>query len=90
VTPWRSKRYVARHANCAGPTGWHRVYHCSTACYLRQLRARHRKERMRDVICGSCGGKFQTLRRDARYCSGACRQDAYRRRKEKAALSAPG
>jgi hypothetical protein len=85
VVPWRSgRRYVVRHADCDGPTGWRRVYHCSTACYWRQLRARRREERSRSVICESCGGTFQAPRRGARYCSGSCRQDAYRRRREAA------
>ena len=82
MVQWRSPPYVVRHADCDGPTGSHRVYHCSTACYWRQLRARRREERTRTVICEACGGKFQTPRRDARYCCAACRQDAYRRRKE--------
>ena len=85
VVPWRSgRRYVVRHADRDGPTGWRRVYHCSTACYWRQLRARRREERSRSVICESCGGTFQAPRRGARYCSGSCRQDAYRRRREAA------
>jgi hypothetical protein len=81
IIPWRGGRRVFWHPGC-GPTGWPRIYHCSTACYWRQLRARRREERTREVICESCGGKFQTLRHDARYCSSACRQDAYRQRKE--------
>ena len=87
VVPWRSptgRPYRVRHVDCSGMTGWHRVYHCSTACYWRQLRARRREERTREVICKSCGGKFQTLRHDARYCSSACRQDAYRQRQAQA------
>ena len=31
----------------------------STTCYWRQLRARRRLERMRDVICRSCCGDVQ-------------------------------
>lgn len=32
--------------------------------------------------CLGCGDSFQLTRRDARYCGGACRQKAYRRRRE--------
>jgi hypothetical protein len=74
-----SPRYKAWHLDCGG-TGFYRVYYCTQACYRRQLRARHRAERERTVICRSCGGAFGSTRRDARYCSGACRQDAYRQR----------
>jgi hypothetical protein len=89
VVPYHasSPRYRARHAECSGDTGWHRVYHCSTACYWRQLRARRRKERMRTIACKACGGTFQTLHRDARFCSKACRQYAYRRRKAVACIT---
>jgi hypothetical protein len=37
--------------------------------------------RVRNMICPSCGGVFRPTRGDARYCSGACRQDAHRLRK---------
>lgn len=33
-----------------------------------------------DMTCEVCGGKFTPSRWDALYCSGACRQKAYRRR----------
>jgi hypothetical protein len=32
--------------------------------------------------CGACGEPFDSSRSDARYCSNACRQDAYRKRKQ--------
>jgi hypothetical protein len=83
VVPWRSwTRYKPRHADCDGMTGWRRIYHCSKACYWRQLRARRKAEREPiAVICEACGGRFEPPRRGARYCSSACRQDAYRQRK---------
>jgi hypothetical protein len=41
-----------------------------------------------DLICNGlslrclvCGETFEAVRADARYCSNACRQDAYRKRK---------
>jgi ribosomal protein S27AE len=34
----------------------------------------------RQGVCPSCGTVFQAARSDAVYCSGACRQAAYRRR----------
>ncbi len=87
IVPWRTDRpnVGTCHPGCAPKTGWRRIYHCSTACYWRQYRARRKEERTRKVICKSCGGAFLTTRRDARYCSGACRQDGYRLRKENAA-----
>ena len=48
---------------------------CSTRCAQRELRFRRRhKKRM----CGTCGLRFETTRIDAKFCSGACRQMAYR------------
>jgi hypothetical protein len=34
------------------------------------------------VLCEVCKGPFWASRRDAKYCSDACRQWAHRRRKE--------
>ena len=77
--PWRNRgRYRAWHPGC-GPTGWWRIYHCSTACYWRQLRALRRAER-EQIACEVCGETFVPTRSDARYCSNTCRQAAYRRR----------
>lgn len=33
------------------------------------------------IVCESCGTVFQAVRKDARFCSNACRQAAYRRRR---------
>lgn len=32
--------------------------------------------------CETCGERFAAQRSTAKYCSGACRQEAYRERKE--------
>jgi predicted nucleic acid-binding Zn ribbon protein len=36
--------------------------------------------RLRSRPCAVCGTEFRPWRGDARYCSNACRQKAYRRR----------
>jgi hypothetical protein len=51
--------------------GWlQRSRCCSTRCD--QERA--------SPTCGACGSRFSPKRRDAQYCSGACRQAAFRSR----------
>ena len=40
--------------------------------------------------CDVCGASLEGKRRDARYCSAACRQYAYRRRKERGDNEAHG
>jgi len=48
----------------------------------RNTNARERRRRARaDLACNACGTVFTPRRADARYCSNACRQDAYRKRK---------
>jgi NMD protein affecting ribosome stability and mRNA decay len=44
-------------------------------CYMRDRRRHHRIKR---CICAVCGVSFQSLRRDALYCSLSCRQKAHR------------
>jgi hypothetical protein len=51
---------------------------CSSA-YYNQLR-NERNARAREKVCESCGEAFTATRRDARTCSAACRQRAYRKR----------
>jgi hypothetical protein len=46
-------------------------------CYARELR---RRKRRKTRACSSCGTEFVTTRRDARFCSDACRQRAFRQR----------
>lgn len=53
------------------------------ACYMRWWRAGNRHKHR---LCQTCGRTFETTRTDARTCSSACRQRAYRQRK---ALTAP-
>jgi hypothetical protein len=57
---------------------------CSARCSRLARNARRRGATI--ATCGTCGYEFQQRRSDARYCSNACRQDAYRRRKRGDAL----
>jgi hypothetical protein len=50
---------------------------CSTRCYQRAWR---RSRRMKATLCAMCRRPFQSPRTDARFCSPACRQRAYRER----------
>jgi hypothetical protein len=56
--------------------------YCSDDCGERTRRARRRRhERFPyEQLCATCGAVFIRSRPDAAYCSGACRQKAYRRR----------
>ena len=47
---------------------------------LREQRAQARADR----TCQTCGAVFTPARADGRFCSGACRQAAYRQRRTKA------
>src|SRR6478735_1743736 len=57
---------------------------CSTACRTRYKGAREKRRRMIARVikraCEHCGETFQPSRSDARYCSSACKQAAWRRR----------
>jgi hypothetical protein len=44
-------------------------------CYMRDRRRHHRIKR---CVCAVCGVSFQSVRRDALYCSLSCRQKAHR------------
>jgi hypothetical protein len=55
-------------------------FHCSTACYWRDRRARLRKS-PRPRKCASCRKPFTPQRADARTCSSRCRQALYRSRR---------
>jgi hypothetical protein len=44
-------------------------------CYMRDLRRDHRIKRR---VCAVCAVSFQSVRRDALYCSPSCRQKAHR------------
>jgi hypothetical protein len=58
---------------------------CSWECRWRYGR---RIKRHKERTCVVCGASFTTTRRDAGYCSNACRQKAYRAAKP-AAVAAP-
>ena len=50
----------------------------SSAQYHRERRRRRREARR--FVCAGCRRDFCPTRKDARYCTGACRFKAYRRR----------
>jgi hypothetical protein len=54
---------------------------CSDKC-KQQVQAREARElrRLDPIPCELCGEVFEPARSDARFCSGACKQIAYRRR----------
>lgn len=63
------------------PRKYQRRFWCSNRCSQRWYNA-HRIPRYKPrVICGCCGSDFKPARRDAAFCSSACRQRAYRQRK---------
>jgi DNA-directed RNA polymerase subunit RPC12/RpoP len=51
---------------------------CSNRCAQRERRRRNRSRSM--IVCTGCGKAFLPKRRDAKFCSNACRQRAYRLR----------
>lgn len=61
---------------------------CSDACekeYHAARQANRRREAaMLEKECATCSAAFTAARSDARYCSDACRQKAYRMRKKRA------
>ena len=82
---WR--QYRREPAPCAAGCGVlvsHWYYHAITTCSLRctEVAARDRRQASRtEKACLVCGESFTPKRQDGRYCSNACRQDAYRQRK---------
>ena len=64
------------NSRTASTTRW--VMTCSTRCYQRAWRASRRVKRI--VRCEICWSEFQPVHADARYCSAACKQRAYRQR----------
>jgi len=64
-------------------TGHNWARYCTAGCLRSARRARRRlaRELARQCRCGQCGGQFTAPRADARYCSDACRQLAYRQRR---------
>ena len=77
---------VAGGYHCVEPglrrSGWH-DYVCSNRCHQRARRKIRQKDRLafKPKSCDICQRTFKPVRADARYCSSACRQWAYRRRK---------
>lgn len=55
--------------------GWRGV--CSQRC---EARVRRKYRRFKTVACDVCKDAFRTTRTDAKFCSDACRQAAYRDR----------
>ncbi len=63
---------------------WHRrhVFCCERCQWTYYNAARNtRNARAREKVCEVCGEVFTAARRDARTCSPACKQKAYRRRR---------
>ena len=58
--------------------------YCCEGCELRQrqalMRQRRAEARGATKVCACCGETFEPVRADAVFCSGVCRQKAYRRR----------
>jgi hypothetical protein len=56
---------------------------CSRECRLavyRAIETAKRRSRVKPQPCALCGVSFMPKRNDARYCSAACKQKAFRRR----------
>jgi hypothetical protein len=73
-----------RHRN----RGWgtSRAYCCDACAHAADLKRRRSRRRTwhPKQTCATCGAAFTPTRSDARYCSPACRQRAYRQRKQDA------
>lgn len=89
--PWASWPWHVRQPIPSRPCAWcSRPYHghpanrfCSERCANadRAERRRLARERQRSrCLCAVCGRQFTAPRQDARYCTPACRQKAYRAR----------
>jgi hypothetical protein len=70
-------RRVSRRTSLSGGDQRPLATTCSNACFRRSLR---KKRRIKNLTCTVCKEKFASVRKDAKYCSGACRQWAYRLR----------
>jgi uncharacterized OB-fold protein len=62
---------------------------CSDQCaYIRDLKKqREKREKARKRKCLNCSKVFTPARNDAKYCCGACKQEAYRKRVKGKVLS---
>jgi hypothetical protein len=82
---WREHR--REPTPCAGGCGvlvsdwyWQAITTCSRRC-SKHAAAERRRVTHDERRCAVCDGVFTPKRSDARYCSNACKQDAYRKRK---------
>ncbi len=66
-----------RVAVCGHKGGCPKRPFCDNACYRQHFR---KKRRSKNMFCTVCNIGFAASRKDARFCSDACRQWAYRRR----------
>ena len=79
VDPATARRYARRYELTAADLSYEWDDEPPASCNALPLR------------CSVCGHGFTASRADARYCSNACRQDAYRKRKLNGAIPAdPG
>lgn len=84
--PWRNgivlttcrqcKRMYYRHASANSRIPDYCSYRCKNDAYLVQRKARQTEQRRKTCIV--CGIIFDAKRKDARFCSNACRQANYR------------
>jgi len=83
--PQPCQRCTRRVVNRVIPTRPMRHVFCSPDCERRYYQDRQQEKRRAtldlDKVCEGCDEPFRASRSDARYCSGACRQRAYRARK---------
>ena len=87
---WRPRSTVCRSCGRRlyywGSELWPHHY-CTESCERAARRERRRRpRRVSEGACARCGTRFKATRVDARYCSPACRQKAYRQRQR---LEAP-
>jgi hypothetical protein len=84
---WRAG---ARCSHCSRPTFVHQQPHKSTRRYVCSQECRQeanyalRRRSAQPKACKSCGELFTPKRSDALYCSGACKQRAFRHREAEA------
>lgn len=62
-------------SDCLKPFPLNAVKGRCARCYARHLRA---SKRVKALTCERCRGSFRSTRSDARFCSSACRQCAFR------------
>jgi hypothetical protein len=76
LVPHRVARMNIRTGACDATA----VSTCSTRCEQR-YRRRLRRQAKSSLVCTVCNAAFRPARADAKFCSNACRQWAYRRRR---------